>query len=290
MSEPRKRDVVHEVVRLDDLLPVSRRPALADYASQLWERRHFIRADARGRVISGSRGTLLGLSWLVLRPVLDGLAYYVVFGLVLQTSRGIDNFLGYLIIGIFLFRFASRCISSGSQSLLSGRGLIRAFAFPRAALPLASTTRELFSALPMLFAMFALIIAIPPQEVITWRVVLFPLVFALQVLFTLGLAFLAARIVAHVPDVEQLISVLMRFWLYGSAVFFSYERYVDHPTLLKALEFNPMFIVLDISRDVLLYGVTPEPRSWLVLAAWTVASLAGGFVYFWRGEERYGSI
>jgi teichoic acid transport system permease protein len=54
------------------------------------------------------------------------------------------------------------------------------------------------------------------------------------------------------------------------------------------MKINPMFQVLDISRDLLLYGQTPEARSWLVLAAWAVGMLLVGFIVFWRGEESYG--
>ena len=99
--EPARR-VVHEVVHLDSLGHVYRRPPLGRYVRQLWERRHFIRAEARGRVIGSSRGMVLGLGWLVLRPLLDGAAYFLVFGLLLGTGSNIDNFVGFLLIGVFL--------------------------------------------------------------------------------------------------------------------------------------------------------------------------------------------
>lgn len=284
------RDVVHEVVVLDHLRQVYRRPELGEYLRLLWARRHFIAADSRGRVISGSQGTVLGLAWLMLRPILDGFAYYVVFGLLLGTSRGIENFLGYLLIGVFLFRFTSRCLSAGAQSLVQGRAMLKAFAFPRAALPIAVVAREALRFLPALAVMILLILVFPPAEAITWRWLLFPVILALQGLFNLGLALAAARVTARIPDVSQLISVLTRFWLYGSAVFFSYDRFIDDPRLLAVLHLNPMFVVLDMSRDVLLYATTPSLGSWLLLVTWTVAVGVGGLVLFWQAEDRYGSL
>jgi teichoic acid transport system permease protein len=212
----------------------------------------------------------------------------VIFGLLLETSRGIENFLGYLVIGTFLFHFTSRCLSQGAQSLLSGRNLIRAFAFPRAALPVAVVVREVINLLPVISVMVVLILSLPPREPVTWRWLLFPVVLALQTALNLGLALIAARATARLPDLKNVIGFLTRFWLYGSAVFFTFDRFVDDPVLLRVLELNPLFVVLDMSRDLLIYATTPSAGSWAVLGAWSAGLLAAGALYFWRGEERYG--
>lgn len=81
---------------------------------------------------------------------------------------------------------------------------------------------------------------------------------------------------------------MTRFWLYGSGVFFSFDAFVSHPTVLAVVELNPLFLVLDMTRDVLLYGQTPDLRSWAVLGAWAAGALLVGFLFFWRGEETYG--
>lgn len=263
---------------------VAGRPPLRTYLEQVWDRRHFVLADARGRVGSGTRDTRLGTAWLVLRPVLDGMAYFVLFGLLLEVDRGIVNFVGYLLVGVFLFSFTSRCLTQGAQALLSGRNLIRSFSFPRAVLPLAVVVREVLGLVPVLAAMLLLVLALPPAEQITWRWVLLPVLIALQTVFNLGLALLAARATARLPDLNQVIGLLTRFWLYGSAVFFSYDAFVTHPGLLRLLSWNPMFLVLDIARDVLLYGRTPSPASWAQLTLWAGGMLALGTVVFWRGE------
>lgn len=288
-----ERDVVHEVLRLEGLQPVYRQPRLGQYVSELWARRHFIVADARGRVISGSRGTVLGLAWLVLRPLLDGAAYYVIFGLLLGTRRGIENFAAYLIVGVFVFRFTTRTLNAGSMSLITGRNLVKAFAFPRAALPLATAVRETLSTVPSLVAMVALILAVPPAEHVTFLWFLFPVVIALQVILNAGLALSAARLTARIPDLQHLIPVLVRFWFYGSGVFFSIDRLSflqERPGLRAALEINPMYVVLDMSRDLLLYGRMPDLQSWGLLIGWAIILGFGGFLFFWRGEERYGSV
>ncbi|MBO0922491.1 ABC transporter permease [Cellulomonas sp. zg-ZUI222] len=271
---------------------------MAEYLHLLWKRRHFIAADARAKVSTRNSGTLLGRAWLVLSPLMDATVYLVIFGLLLRSSRGIDNFIGYLVIGVFLFQFTSRCLVQGSRSLIAGRALLRSFAFPRAALPVAAVAREALSFAPALATLVVIVLFTRPGQEdawtapidqISWRWLLVPLVLALQLAMNLGLALIAARITTRVRDLSNVITLFTRFWLYGSAVFFSFDRFIDHPTLLQVVQLNPMFIVLDMVRDCLLYAQTPAWESWALLSGWAAALLVVGTVTFWRGEESYGT-
>ncbi len=277
-----------ESVDVSRLKPVGQRPPLGAYVRSLWDRRHFIVADSRARAFSGNRDTLLGNAWLVGRPILDGLAYFLIFGVILGTSRGVDNFIGFLLVGVFLFSFTSRCLTGGAGVMASGKNLIRAFAFPRAAIPIALVLREAISMIPVIVTMLVMIVAIPPHASITWRWALFPLVLLLQLMFNAGLVFYAARITSAVPDLKMLLGFISRFWLYGSGVMFSLERFITHPTALEILQYNPAYCVLELSRDLLVYGRTPELTLWLTLGAWAVVTPVLGFLYFWAAEEDYG--
>lgn len=285
MSQPHEQ---FEVVRTGGLEPVSTRMPLGQYLTALWQRRHFIVADSRARVASQGQRMRLGQAWLVLKPILDVAVYFIIFALVLKTDRGIDNFIGYLIIGVFLFQFSTRSLTQGANSLVHGRSLIQAFTFPRASLPAATVMRELISMLPVLATMFVLLFVLPIGSVITWRWALFPLIFVLQSIFNFGIALIGARIVFYVNDLIHVVTFFARFWFYASAVFFSPARFINSPTFLTLMEINPLFRVLDMSRDVLIYGVTPPLNSWLILAAWAFGVCLVGIVFFWRGEESYG--
>lgn len=277
-----------EVVGSWSLKPVGKRLSLASYLRQLSERRHFIWADSRARAFSGNRNMILGNLWLILLPILDGLAYYVIFGLLLQLSRGMENFVAFLLIGIFMFQFTIRSLNNGATAITGARNMIRAFSFPRASLPIAIVLREAISMVPVVATMAVLILVLPPRTDVTWHWILFPAIFVLQGVFNLGIAFLAARATARIPDLRHLFGVFARFWRYGSAVMFPFDRFVDDPQVLGVLQLNPLFIIIDMYRSVLLYGEVPSLREWLILSAWAVGTLVVGFLVFWRAEEQYG--
>lgn len=275
-------------VDMRELARVGARPGFLDYLVQLWDFRQFIFYDSRARVMSGTRRDRLGSAWLLLNPVVNGLTYYVIFGLLLQTSGGIDNFLGYLVVGIFLYQFSAGAITEGARSIRNNKTVVQAFNFPRAALPLGANIREILSAVPLIIAMLLLIVLLPSDEIISplWLLIL-PAV-TLQAVFNLGVGLILARLISQINDLTHLLPFVMRAWMYGSAVFYSYEKFVTHPTILAILELNPLFNVINIVRDCVLYNRLPVWESWASLGVFSLGTLMIGLFYFWQGEESYG--
>lgn len=289
-AEETKTPTVSVPVNLVRLSKVGQRPDFLDYLVQLWDRRSFIFFDARARVQSEHDKTHLGTAWLVLTPLLSGLSFYLIFGLLLGTSKGIDNFVGYLIIGVFTFQMTTRSVLGGAKSLTSNTSMIRAFQFPRAALPIALNVRELISNVPVTIVMLLFIIFTAPAEEITWRWLLIVPAILLQFLFNLGIGMLLAPLILKIPDLSMLISFVVRFWMYASAVFFAETRFDQYPIMRTMMDVNPVFQVIKIIRDSLLYDTTPTWRAWAVLGLWALGSVAAGLFVFWRGEESYGRV
>lgn len=267
---------------------MGQRPTLSSYLRQLWQRRHFITAEARAKAFSGNRDMLLGNLWLIGVPILQGLAYYVIFGLILKTNRGIENFTGFLLVGVFLFRFTAASMQQGITVMSQTRGITGAFAFPRAAVPLSVLLRETLSMLPVVATMALLLLAVPPGTQVTWTWLLFPLVFALQTMFNLGITMYTARLGSALPDLRNLTAFIVRIWFYTSGVFFAIDTFVTDPLWRAILQANPLYLVLDMARDLLLYDTIPALESWLFLALWAFLTPIFGFLYFWQGEETYG--
>ncbi|WP_336923655.1 ABC transporter permease [Aquipuribacter sp. SD81] len=264
---------------------VGRRPGLGTYLQRLWGRRSFLAAMAAGRLRAKNASDRLGVLWLALTPLLAGAAYYLVFGVVLDTRDGVENFVGFLIIGIFFFQYTARGILEGSKSVTSNRKLIQALAFPRAVLPISTVLRQAWEFLPALGIMLAIIAFTDP--VLSWRWALLPVLVLMVTVFNLGAVLLTARLTAHVSDVTNVLPFLTRIWLYTSGVFFSFEDRFDDPTALALVQANPMHVYLTLVRDSLLYGETSPPSYWLTGAAWALVLLVVGFVVFWAAEEKY---
>ena len=102
-------------VSSEGLVPVGKRTSLRSYLSALWNRRHFIIAESKAKMSGSTRKNLLGYGWLFLNPLLSVLTFWFVFGFILQSSRGIDNFIGYLVIGVFFFQYTGKSLTGGTE-------------------------------------------------------------------------------------------------------------------------------------------------------------------------------
>ena len=269
------------------LVPVTGRPSLPIYIKQLWQRRYFVAAEARAKAFSADRNLFLGNLWQVLAPVIDITMYGVFFGLILKTSRGVDHFPVFLVIGVVLFRIISRDLTSGIALIRTRRNIIKAFAFPRAALVFSQGLRTAYDSLPSLLVLFVFIIIYPgtPNLALSW--LFFPILYLFLKLFGIGLLFFSAWSTHLLPDLSRVIQVFVRFWFYGSGVFFSVEKFVDQPSLLHVMQMNPAYQFLNSARSILIYDSVPPFESWLSLAVWSLSSFTFGFIVFWTSETRY---
>jgi len=282
---------LRELARRHGLTAAGRLPSLPAYSRQLWSYRHFIASYANAKVTSALGKTRLGMVWQVLTPLINAAVYYVIFGIILSTARGVDNFVPYLCTGVFIFQFTQSVVQAGIQAISGNLGLIRALHFPRASLPLAITMVEVRNMLASMAVLMIIVVSF--GEPITWQWLLVVPIFLLQSVFNAGLAMAAARLGSKVADFKQLVPFIMRIWLYGSAVLYPVTKFSDVLSgwKLAIVEANPLLVFIDLMRHALMEEVplaAPAPVLWLEAVAWTVVAGLGGYVYFWRGEKGYG--
>ncbi|MEE1620743.1 ABC transporter permease [Zafaria sp. Z1313] len=265
------------------------RDGLADELVKIWDARGYMFHEARAHVQGSTRGQRLGSLWLILNPILNGAMYYVVFGIILQTSRGIENFIGFLLIGVFFFQLTTKCITGSSTSLLKQRGGTAGTRLPPATAPVVVNLRTWLSGFPSYLVLLLIIIILPPQEVFSPLALLVVPIIAAQMALNLGLSLLAAHFVGLVPDLQNLLSIAVRAWMFGSGVMFAAERFADlGPAVATAIHWNPMYWILEHARSVLIYNTLPDPEGWLIILFWAALSLALGTLLVWRRGGRYG--
>lgn len=269
------------------LQQVGARPPLLEYLVKLWGARHFVVYDARVRLSVSQDHTILGKVWLVLNPLFFGLTFYLIFGLLLQTNRGIENFTGFIIIGFMMFIYTVRSFNAGAKSIANGRNLIKGFSFPRAAIPLSINLREFMSQLYVLAVMCVLVLLVPPTEHFGPIWLLIIPIFILQTIFNWGLGMLAAPLVHRIPDFGNVLSLSSRVWMYSSGLFYDPSRFTDNPTILAIFHMNPLYQVLEMARGVMLYDTAPPLSQWAMLVVWCLGIWLVGLIVFWFNEESY---
>lgn len=260
---------------------------LGTYLRETWNRRHYARyvasSELRGRQIN----TVLGNLWHLINPMLQIGVFYLIFGLVLDVSRGADNFVGFLTVGIFVYSFSQKSTMAGARSLTKYRGLIQIILFPRALLPLTTTITETLAIVPAYAVMF--VVALATGESPSWTWLLVPLAFTVQAVFNAGLALVAARAAHRVADVQQVLPFVFRLGFYASGVLFNVNAYMENKSYRLIFELNPLYCFVEINRALILDYGPIDGRLVLIASAWTVVAAVVGFTWFRAGEDSYGA-
>ncbi|MEU0632582.1 ABC transporter permease [Streptomyces sp. NPDC005989] len=269
------------------------RPGLFEYIRQLWGRRHFIMAFSRAKLTAQYSQAKLGQLWQVATPLLNALVYYLIFGLILGTRKGMtqDVFIPFLVTGVFVFTFTQSSVMAGVRAISGNLGLVRALHFPRASLPISFSLQQLQQLLFSMIVLGAVAIAFGSYPSLSWLLIIPALV--MQFVFNTGLALIMARLGSKTPDLAQLMPFVMRTWMYASGVMFSIPVMLkDKPAwIADVLQYNPAAVYMDLIRFALIdgYGSGNLPAHvWVVALGWAVLIGLVGFVYFWKAEERYG--
>ncbi|CAL9555455.1 hypothetical protein SUDANB105_04507 [Streptomyces sp. enrichment culture] len=270
------------------------RPALPQYVRRLWARRHFIAAFSTAKLTAQYSQAKLGQVWQVMTPLLNAAVYYLIFGVLLQTKKGVPDYVPFLVTGVFIWTFTQSSILAGTRAISGNLGLVRALHFPRAALPISFCLQQLQQLMFSMAALIAilLIFGVPPTA--SWLLA-FP-VLVLQFTFNAGVSMILARVGAKTPDIAQLMPFVLRTWMYVSGVMWSIDHVLSAHTDLPSwvtpvLQANPAAVYIDLMRFALIdsfqAGQLP-PHVWLLATSWALLAGLGGFIYFWKAEETYG--
>ncbi|GIG54042.1 ABC transporter permease [Demequina activiva] len=266
---------------------VGARPPLRAYIVQTWRRRDFASTLARYRLQAAMSENRLGMGWVVLRPILNAILFGTIFGVIMPSDTRPDNFVAFLVVGVFIFEYFTKTMSGGANSIVGSKSLVRSLSFPRILLPIAIVIRQFVELIPMLLVMMVILLVV--GEPIQWSWLMLVPVMMLMTLFNLGIALITARLTVHVRDLSQIIPLVSRVVFYTSGIFFDLERVLaDRQELLTLARLNPVHDFIALVRGYMVTGNPIEPFMWWIAIGAAVVTSSFGLVFFWKGEERYG--
>lgn len=260
---------------------------LSVYLREVWARRQYAWYVSSSELRSRQINTVLGNLWHLINPLLQIGVFFIIFGLILDVSRGVDNFIGFLTVGIFVYSFTQKCTIAGAKSMTKYSGLIQIISFPRALLPLTTTISESLAMAPAYVVMFT--VALGTGESPKWTWLLVPVMFVVQAVFSLGVSLIASRAAHRVPDVQQVLPFVFRLGFYASGVLFNVNAYLDNKSYRPLFELNPLYCFVEINRSFVLNYGPLNGRLVVIALAWTVLVALAGFIWFRAGEDSYGA-
>lgn len=226
-------------------------------------------------------GTVLGMAWLVLQPLLMLLVYALVFGDILQLRTGVQassgQFAAFLFTGLMGFNALAEVVARSPALLLERRELLLHSPLPAVLLPLIPVASSLV--LEFLSLLLLVVWLCWQGQCPWWGVALFLPVLLVRVLLSLGLAYWLAVLGVFLRDLRQLMPPLLGVLLLLSAIVYPPE--VVPEAFQPWLHANPLAQLAQVYRAVLLHGEFPMV-TWLGLTVLAMVLLVLGIGLFQR--------
>lgn len=216
-------------------------------------------------------GTAAGWLWGYVQPLLTVAAYFLVFDVVFAMRLGeqapTQRVGAFLIVGALPWMAFCDAVNRGMNSLLDAGGTLQKNPLPPVLFPARSVLATMLVYGPL---MVLLVPAYASLHHGAWSVALIPLLWALQLLFSLQLAYLLAIFAAALRDTVQITGFILSVGIFVSPVLFPVSQFPeDWRWVLWA---NPMTAWVLAYQAVLLKGAWPALEVWWAMAAWTAAS------------------
>jgi lipopolysaccharide transport system permease protein len=233
------------------------------------------------------RGSVLGFFWSFINPLLLLLIYNFVFSTVMPGVRPADlePYALFMFCGILPWTWFSSSLLESSSTLLSGGNLIKKVLFPAEVLPIVTVLANMahfFLGLPILVG-FLVYYRRPLDPVeLLW----FPVVVAVQLVLTIGLALLLSALTVHFRDLKDLLGNLLTLWFFATPIIYPISQAPDY--MRWAMNLNPM-THLAISYQEVLFYVGPHGHwRWLMsLAVLAVFVFLLGYFVFDRLRDSF---
>ncbi len=232
-------------------------PLASPFASgglmDVFRRRYLLRLLVRKQISSRYQGSVLGLFWSYIQPLVRFTMYFFVIGLVLGLHQDFPNYAIHMFAAIVAVHFFTETFSSGTRSIVQNKSLVQKMAMPREMFPVAAVIVSAVNTFPQLVILFIASVATGWTPDV---VGLLAAVLGLAIVTVLGtaLALLFAGMNVFFRDFQNIVATFTLFTHWIVPMIYPFEKLAT-----SSLGANPVFYSL--------YLVEPADRGGAAAAA-----------------------
>lgn len=257
-----------------------------------WRNRSLLWMLSRRNVESRYKGSVLGLVWSFVQPLLMMTVYTVVFGVFFgakwpgEIGRNPWAYPVLVLCGMSTFSIFSESISACCQEIVGNPNYVKKVIFPLELLPLA----RVLSTVILDLAWFVLLFfgAVFLLGKISFTMLLLPVMLVPLVLFTLGVSFFVSSLSVYLRDTQHLVAVAIQVLFFLTPIFYSLEGI--EPSAARILSVSPLAYVVETIRAVFIFGRMPDWPQFGMVTLLCLVIMQLGFVWFEKTKKGFADV
>ncbi len=249
--------------------------------------RQLVKKDIQQRY----QGSVLGMLWSFIAPILMLVIYTFIFSEVFQARWDVDTsdkyqFALVLFCGLTAFNLVGEVMNRATALIASNTNYVKKVIFPLEMLPVVTTLSALFNCLISFVILIVAKLIIYKNVSPTLYLIFLNLI--PLIVMAVGLGLLISAISVYLKDVGNFISLLVNILMYMSPVFFPLSAV---PESFRAVcEANPMTYLIENFRNVVIYGKWLDWKYFGISCTVSIVIYWIGKVVFMRAKEGFADV
>ena len=258
-----------------------------------WRERRLIGQLIQREVLGRYRGSMMGVAWSFLYPILMLAVYTFVFSVVFEAKwpgmlegQSKSRFALLLFIGVIAHGLLAEAITKAPGLVVGNANYVKKVVFPLETLGwslVGSAAFHAFVSILILLAAKLLFEGWVPLTAWWLPVILLPLGF-----FALGAAWLLAALGVFIRDIAQLSGVFATVLMFLAPVFYPIAALPEQyrPWVYA----NPLTVAIEQSRAALFANASPDPATMLRYYGIGLAFMLFGYWWFQKSRRGFADV
>jgi lipopolysaccharide transport system permease protein len=258
----------------------------------IWKGRDLLRQLVRRNIEGRYKGTMIGLLWMIITPLVMLAVYTFVFGVVFNARWGAEfgdskvAFALILFCGMTMFNIFSESVN-GSVGIVSGNpNYVKKVVFPLELLPVSTVLSACFFGLIWIGILFLGIVLFFHK--LCLAAICFPLVLIPLILFSCGVAWFVASLGVFIRDLAHVVGIILMVLYFITPIFYSVEMV---PELIRPiLLLNPLTFIVHSARQVLMFDQWPDRHALGMVTLLSMAVFQLGYFWFMKTKRGFADV
>ncbi|MFH0264223.1 ABC transporter permease [Vibrio rumoiensis] len=243
-------------------------------------------------IVGRYRGSIIGLAWSFLNPLLMLSVYTFVFSVVFNAkwggnmNGGRGEFAIILFAGMIVFNIFAECINRAPTLMIVNVNYVKKVVFPLEIIPWVALGNALFHALVSVVILLAaqwIIMGSIPLTAFALPFIMVPFIAGLM-----GGCWLLAAAGVYMRDLGQMMGLVTTVLMFTSPLFFPISQLPA--SLQPYLALNPLAYFIEQTRNVVIFGELPVLQNYIVACALSLFVFILGFGFFQKTRKGFADV
>lgn len=260
--------------------------------AHIWSYRYLLFQLVRRNIEVRYRGTMVGIMWAAITPIVILIVYTFVFGVILNVDWGGrfgDSKIGFALIlfsGISVFNIFSESLSASAVVIRGNVSYVKKTIFPLEILPVSSVLSSFFFGLIWLLILMAAMVTFFRHLCLS--VAALPLLLAPLFFFSCGLSWIVSSMGVFLSDMPHAVSVALLVLKFMTPIFYSIDMVPSYLRWVFIL--NPVSFMVVATRQALIFGQWPDWNMFFIILIFSLVVFQGGYFLFMKTKQDFSDM